>query len=93
MTGLAKFVDLETIRENRGRSWSVPSSRDPSVVYRVEETSPDHFSCTCPNYVYRRSGTDFSECKHCVAVRVKIIADKRKPQTRKREPFAGEFSF
>jgi predicted nucleic acid-binding Zn finger protein len=40
-------------------AWKVPSSKDISILYEVNEDN-DNWSCTCPSFAYN-GGKD---CKH-----------------------------
>ena len=65
------FSELETVKENPSQAgqvevevgsenkWEVPSSSNPSKTYTVERKANGTWSCTCPQYLYRKQ-----ECKH-----------------------------
>ena len=53
----------------RLRSWEIPSQTRPGVTYTVSLDDRGEWSCTCPNYAYRRA-----VCKHIVAVQMESSA-------------------
>ena len=46
-------------KESGIKEWKIPSSSDKSKVYTVTRKADGSFSCTCPQFVYRKK-----VCKH-----------------------------
>lgn len=49
-------------------SWYVPSQSDSSIGYVVARHQDGHFSCDCPDFIYRGKSEDYYKCKHICKV-------------------------
>ncbi|MFX1273561.1 MAG: SWIM zinc finger family protein [Promethearchaeota archaeon] len=49
------------------REWEIESSKDPNKKYTVKLNENGTWSCTCPNYTFRKT-----ECRHIKLCKIKI---------------------
>lgn len=50
-----------------GKQWKIPSSSDPNKVYVVTLTGSGNWTCTCPQFTYRKK-----QCKHIIDAKKNI---------------------
>jgi hypothetical protein len=50
-----------------GKQWEIPSSTDPNKKYTVTYTEDGNWTCTCPQFAFRRA-----ECKHIKECKKKL---------------------
>jgi hypothetical protein len=61
-------TEVSKTPQTQGKQWEIPSSSDPDKKYIVKYTEGGSWSCSCPQFTFRRS-----ECKHIQECKKKVI--------------------